>query len=244
MPIDQPNVETYPDSAGNPVLKPELATGIDIALERYMEGGGVLSANLFHRNISNLIRSQVNQEAVPWSAYPRWVRRQRNIGDATTSGIELEAKFRLDQVFAGAPGVELKSNLSLYTSRVKSVPGPDNRLDQQAKATGNIGADYRLRGVPLTLGGNLNWVPGYTTRLDVDQTASVSTKQVWDVFALWTISPTTGLRLLANNLDPRGYTTTGVNGSFNTVTNANERTTTQSFGPSYTNWQLRLELKL
>jgi len=244
VPIDQANRETYPDSAGNPALKPELATGIDIALERYIEGGGVLSANLFHRNISNLIRSQVSLEDVSWSRFDRYVRRQRNIGDATTTGIELEAKFRLDQVFTGAPGVELKSNLSVYTSRVKSVPGPDNRLDQQAKATGNIGADYRLRGVSITLGGNLNWVPGYTTRLDVDQTTTVSTKQVWDVFALWTINPTTGLRLLANNLDPRDYTTTGVNGSVNTVTSANERTTTQSFGPSYTNWQLRLELKL
>ena len=240
-----PNPETYPDSAGNAALKPELATGIDVAIERYIEGGGVLSANLFHRSISNLIRSQVNlEQTVPWSTGPRHVRRQRNIGDATTSGIELEAKFRLNQLFTGAPGVELRSNLSVYSSRVNSVPGPDNRLDQQAKASANIGADYRLRGVPLTLGGNLNWVPGYTTRLDVDQTTSVSTKRVWDMFALWTINPTTGLRLLANNLDPRDYTTTGVNGSVNVGTGATERTTSQSFGPSYTNWQLRLELKL
>ena len=243
-PTDQANFETYPDSAGNPALKPELATGIDVALERYIEGGGVLSANLFHRSISNLIRSQVQLEDVPWSRFERHVRRQRNIGDATTTGIELEAKFRLDQLFTGAPGVELKSNLSVYTSRVKSVPGPDNRLDQQAQATGNIGADYRLRGVPLTLGGNLNWVPGYTTRLDADQTTTVSTKQVWDVFALWTLNPSTGLRLLANNLDPRDYTTTAVNGSVNVPNTASERTTTRSFGPSYTNWQLRLELKL
>ncbi len=97
-----------------------------------------------------------------------------NIGYVTTSGIELEAKFRLDQLIAAAPRVEMRSNLSPYTSRVKSVPGPDNRLDQQAKATGNIGADNRLRGLPFTLDGNLNWVPGYITRLDVDQTTSVS----------------------------------------------------------------------
>ena len=244
-PDGPPNPESYPDSAGNAGLKPELATGIDVAIERYLEGGGVLSANLFHRSISNLIRSQVALEpVVPWSTGPRNVRRQRNIGDATTSGIELEAKFRLDQLFSGAPGVELKTNLSLYTSRVSSVPGPDNRLDQQAKASGNIGADYRLRGVPLTLGANLNWVPGYTTRLDVDQSTRVSTKQVWDVFALWTLNPTTGLRLLANNIDPRDYGTTGVNGSVNVATGVKERITSESFGPSYTNWQLRLELKL
>ncbi len=244
-PIDQSNRETYPDSAGNSSLKPELATGIDVALERYLERGGVLSANLFHRNISNLIRGQVELESsVPWSSFPRWVRRQRNIGDATTTGVELEAKFRLDQLITGAPGVEMRSNLSLYSSRVKSVPGPDNRLDQQAKATGNIGADYRLRGLPFTLGGNMNWVPGYTTRLDVDQTTRVTTKRVWDVYTLWTISPTMGLRLLGNNLDPRDYITTTANGSTNVATGAAERTTSQSFSNSYTNWQLRLELKL
>ncbi len=245
-PTNRPNTEPFPDSAGNPALKPELATGIDIAIERYLEAGGVLSANLFHRNINNLIRSDVDLEpVVPWSTTPRWVRRQRNIGNATTSGIELEAKFRLDQLISEAPRVEMRSNLSLYTSRVKSVPGPDNRLDQQAKATGNIGADYRLRGVPITLGGNLNWVPGYTTRLDVDQTTSVSTKQVWDMFVLWTINPSTGLRLLGSNLDPREYITTGVNSAVNPLNgNAVERTTSQGFNTNYINWQLRLELKL
>ena len=243
-PIDQANRETYPDSAGNPELKPELATGIDVALERFMEGGGVLSANVFHRQISNLIRSQVALEDVPWSSFDRWVRRSRNIGDATTSGIELEAKFRLDQLIAAAPRVEMRSNLSLYTSRVKSVPGPDNRLDQQAKATGNIGADYRLRGLPFTLGGNLNWVPGYTTRLDVDQTTSVSTKRVWDAFVLWTINPAAGLRVMGSNLDPRDYLTTNVNGSTNVASGLAERTTSQSFSSNYINWQVRLELKL
>ena len=245
-PTNRPNTEPFPDSAGNPALKPELATGIDIAIERYLESGGVLSANLFHRNISNLIRSDVEQEpVVPWSSTARYVRRQRNIGNATTSGIELEAKFRLDQLVSEAPRVEMRSNLSLYTSRVKSVPGPDNRLDQQAKATGNLGADYRLRGVPITLGGNLNWVPAYTTRLDVDQTTSVSTKQVWDLFVLWTINPSTGLRLLGSNLDPRDYITTGVNSAVNPLNNNTvERTTSQGFNTNYINWQLRLELKL
>ena len=244
-PTSAPNTEAFPDSAGNSALKPELATGIDVAIERYMEGGGVLSANLFHRNISNVIRSQVSLEDVPWSGPDRYVRRQRNIGNATTSGIELEAKFRLDQLISEAPRVEMRSNLSLFTSRVKSVPGPDNRLDQQAKATGNIGADYRLRGLPLTLGGTFNWVPGYTTRLDVDQTTSVSTKRVWDAFVLWTVNPSTGLRLTGTNLDPREYITIGVNSNANPLNGGMlERTTSQGFNTNYVNWQLRLELKL
>ena len=236
------NIETSPDSAGNPKLKPELATGIDIALERYLDGGGLLSANFFHRNISNLMRGVTTLEAVSWSAFPRWVRRQKNIGGAVTTGLEMEAKFRLDQAIEGATPIELHGNLALYNSKVKAVPGPDNRLDQQAKATANGGADYRLRGTPLTLGGNLNWVPGYTTRVDVDQTVTVGTKVVWDAYALWTFDPGVALRLLGSNLAPHEYANTTRDDGPGLA--GRERLTVRSNGPSYINWQLRLELKL
>ena len=204
----------------------------------------MLSANLFHRNISNLMRGVTTKTPVPvsWSTVDRYLRQQKNIGDATTSGLELEAKFRLDRLFSDALPIELRSNLSLYRSRVKAVPGPDNRLDQQAKATANLGADYRLRGLPLSLGGNVNWVPGYTTRVDVDQSVSVTTNQVWDAYVLWTISPAVALRVLGNNLDPRDYANTTVNDTV--VASATERTSVRSVGPSFVNWQLRLELKL
>jgi outer membrane receptor for ferrienterochelin and colicins len=238
FPASGPNEATAPDNAGNPGLLPELATGVDLALERYLQAGGVLSANLFHRNISNLIRGVTTLESVSWSPVPRYVRRQQNIGGAVTQGIELEAKFRLDQLVAETPPVELRSNLSLFNSRVKNVPGPNNRLDQQAKATANLGADYRSRGLPLTLGGNVNWVPGYDTRTALEQTTSVSTKQVWDAYALWTFNPTVAVRLLASNLDPRDYETRTA------ITTGNELETARSFGPSAVNWQLRLELKL
>jgi outer membrane receptor for ferrienterochelin and colicins len=239
------NTRIAADSSGNPNLKPELATGLDLAFERFLDGGGLLSANLFYRRISDLMRSEVLLEAsVPWSAYPRWVRRTRNIGNASTVGLELEAKFRLDQVVTGATPVELRANASFYNSKVDQVPGPNNRLDQQARATANLGADYRLRGTPLTLGGNLNWVPSTLVRLAADQTTQSSSKQVWDVFALWTFSPTVGLRLLSNNALPRDYETLTVTDSLNPLTGRAEQTRGNNGGPSHINWQLRLEMKL
>jgi iron complex outermembrane receptor protein len=123
------------------------------------------------------------------------------------------------------------------------VPGPDNRLDQQARATGNFGADYRLRGTPLTLGGNINWTPSGVTKTEVGQFSRVTDKRVWDAYALWTFSPSVALRLLGNNLVPRDYTTTSISELANMAT-GNERTTVASSGPSYINWALRLELKL
>ena len=169
-PTPGPNTPTQPDRAGNPDLKPELATGIDIAVERYLSGSGLLSANVFVRKISNFMRSQTALEDVSWSpGQPRWVARQQNIGNAMTQGIELEAKARLSEVLGeAAPKVDLRANLSLFRSRVESVPGPDNRIDQQPDYTANVGADYRIPGLPLTLGGNVNWTPAYDTRFDLN----------------------------------------------------------------------------
>jgi outer membrane receptor for ferrienterochelin and colicins len=237
-PVPGPNIPTSPDREGNPELRPELATGIDVAIERYLPGGGLFSANLFRRNIGNLIRSVTTLQAVAWANVPRWVAQPKNIGDAVTQGLELEAKFRLTDFWPEALPLDVRANASLFRSRVASVPGPDNRLDQQPPATANLGADYRFRGVPLTLGGSVNWNPAYTTRLSEVQTVDQGRKLVVDANALWVFAPGVQVRLTANNLAPADYV---IGGSFDTDT---ERETTQTAARTYVNWQLRLELRL
>jgi iron complex outermembrane receptor protein len=138
--------------------------------------------------------------------------------------------------------VDIRSNLSLFSSRVKQVPGPDNRLDQQARGTLNVGADYRFRGTPIAAGGNINLVPETRTRLDEQRTRTESRKRVWDLYALWTFNPALGLRLLANNLAPQDSSTLDLTDV--RVGSGDERTRRFSTGPSDTNWQLRLEMKL
>lgn len=228
------NSETRPDRAGNPDLKPELATGVDVAVERYLAGGGILSANVFHRQISDYMRGVISQDPVT----DRWVSLMQNVGDATTQGIELEAKMRLSDVVSDAPPVDLRANASVFESRVKGVPGPDNRLDQQASGTVNLGADYRFRGTPITLGGNLNWTPGYTTRISETQWLEQGRKLVGDAYVLVFLSPSAQLRLTASNFAPRDYLTG------NRYEDAALRETSETNASSYINWQLRLELKL
>jgi iron complex outermembrane receptor protein len=243
FPATGPNEPLSPDRVGNPDLRPELATGIDIAVERYPAGGGVLSANLFHRRIDDLIRSVTSLQTVPWSPVQRWVAQDQNIGDATTQGLELEAKFRLDQLIDDAPRVDLRGNLALFRSDVAGVPGPDNRLDQQARGVANLGADYRLRGLPLLVGGTANWVPSYRTQLSAEQSVMVGSKSVFDAYALWTVTPDLALRLSASNLSARDYDD---GRQSDTVDSSNTaiRETVSSVGPTYINWQLRLEMKL
>jgi len=237
------NQEIHPDSAGNPTLKPELATGLDMAYEHYVPGGGLISANLFYRQIKNLMRSQTTLEQVSWADLPRWVARQQNVGDAVTQGLELEAKFRLSEVWLEAPKIDLRANASLFHSRVQDVPGPNNRLDQQPNGTVNLGGEYRIAGLPVTLGGNVNWTPGFTTRLSADQTLVQGDKRVADAYAVWTIDPAYQLRISASNFAPRQYITGGTLVSVNAL-GQSIRETTQTAAPSFVNVQIRLEIKL
>jgi iron complex outermembrane receptor protein len=236
FPISGNNVPTDPDRVGNPDLRPELATGIDLGFERYLEGGGVLSANVFRRNIQDLIRYQTTTTCV--SGGPRCVSSPQNVGDAVTQGVELEAKFRLNQAWDKAWPVDIRSNVSFFRSKVKDVPGPDNRLDQQPSMTANLGADYRLRGMPLTLGGNVNWNPDYDTRRSQEQLSYQGIKRVVDVYGQWRFSSATALRLTVSNLLPRDYETAT---TFNTGA---QQETARTTDRNWRNIQLRLEMKI
>jgi len=195
------NDATRPDRTGNPNLKPELATGIDLAYEHYLGKSGLLSASGFIRNIDDLMRRQTVFNGT------RWVSTPINIGRARTRGIELEAKFPLTELWPAAPLIDVRSNYSRFWSRVDGVPGPNNRLDQQPKQTANLGLDYRAKGSPLSLGGSLNWTPQTLVQTTLNETASTGTKRQFDVYGLWKLNPASQLRLSANNLDARVYET-------------------------------------
>ncbi len=233
-----PNTVDHADRSGNPNLKPELATGIDLAFESYFSKGGLFSASAFVRRISDLMRNVTSLQNVAWADVPRWVSQPQNIGKATTYGLELEAKFRLDEFFSEAWPVQVRSNLSLFRSSVNGIPGPNNKLDQQPSATANLGADYRLRSLPLSVGASVNWTPSNTVQQTLITEASSSRKLVADAFALWTVNQQTSLRLSASNFAPLDYS----NGSI-TLT-PDSQVTTQSSGASYTQWALRLEIKI
>jgi outer membrane receptor for ferrienterochelin and colicins len=234
------NSPTRPDRIGNPGLKPELATGVDIAVERYLAEGGVLSANLFRRNISDLIRYVTSEryDTVWAPGQRRFVSSPQNVGDAITQGLELEAKFRLNQVWSTAPAVDVRSNLSFFGSKVLDVMGPNNRLDQQPSMTANLGADYRIRAFPLTLGGNININPDYTTRRTEQQWVYQGAKRVVDVYGLWRYAPNMSLRMTISNLTPRDYLTgsTYLGSGFSEIANTQAR--------NWQNVQLRLEMKI
>ncbi|MDN3922902.1 TonB-dependent receptor plug domain-containing protein [Roseateles violae] len=202
----QGNTELSPDRIGNANLKPELATGLDIAFEKYLSGGGMLSIGGFYRSVDNLIRNVTSMRTVDYAPVPRYVVQPLNFSKAKTAGLEFELKGRagelMPSLFDPKTALNLRSALSLYKSRVEAVPGPDNRLDGQQPWSANAGFDYRFAGLPLTTGLSLAYTPGYLTQQTLSQSLNLSATRSLDMFAQWVFSRSLSLRLSANNLAP------------------------------------------
>lgn len=232
------NLASSPDQAGNPSLRPELATGLDLSFERHLPSGGVLSVGVFERHIRDLVRTQTMLETLNGSA--RWVARPQNVGTARTRGLALDVRANWAELVgrADVPWVSLRSNLSVYRSRVENIAGPDNRIDQQPDWSANLGADWSLREWPLTLGANVACTPGFAVQVDALQRSTADTRRVVDAYALWRFSPAAHLRLRVANWsarDDRSTLTTTTAQSVQVATTQARRSTA---------WSLRLELQL
>lgn len=228
--LSQNNSPINPDKVGNPDLKPEIANGLDIGYEHYLSHTGILAANFFYRQIHDLIRYDVSL------AGDRWVSSPVNLANAQTHGIELEAKFDLVEFFPNAPAISLRSNYSHFWSQVQDIQGPNNRIDQQPSQTANLGADYKMAALPLTIGGGLNWTPAYIVQSSTTQGNSIGLKRQLDMYALWKFSIASQLRFSINNLVNSNYFT-------NTFSTLGYPEVSNVTDPTYTTYTLRWELK-
>jgi len=220
-PTTGPNTETAPDRVGNPLLKAELATGLDIAWETYLKAGGMISVGVFHRRITGLVRNSLSLETVDWATVPRWVAKPINLSRASTTGLEFEVKGRANELmpslFEPATALSLRASLSIYASKVKDIPGPDNRLEQQQPWSANMGFDYRFKAVPVSIGASLAFTPSYEVQQSSLQRLDTGRARTIDMFAMWNLSRTDSVRVSANNfqaVDQRSNTLLS-NGDYN-----------------------------
>ena len=237
--LTQTNKPTTPDRIGNPALKPELSWGLEASYERYLDAGGILTANAYYKRIDDVIRTATTLRTVPWASAPRYVATPVNIGRADAAGLELEAKARAADLWTTELNLALRSNLSLMWSRVEGVQGPNNRLEGQPPWTLNLGADWTVKGLPLTLGGSWNYTPGFEVQQIDDQAVRQGHKSALDAYALWRINPDASLRLTLNNLLAQRYDT----GSTRTNPNGTLYQLSDSSARTYTTVNLRAEIK-
>jgi outer membrane receptor for ferrienterochelin and colicins len=190
--VNNANGPTNPDVRGNPALKPELAWGIDTAYESYFGKSGVVSLSAYARRIDAVTVQTLYQENGAWISTPF------NNGKAKVAGLEFDARFPLRSVLPAAPDMDLRANAARNWSRLDAVPGPDNRLGEQARLTANIGIDARI-GTQYTAGMNLNLQFGGATQMSGYLRSDTGPLRVLDLYAVWKTGPATQLRLSVAN---------------------------------------------
>jgi outer membrane receptor for ferrienterochelin and colicins len=226
------NTATTPATQGNPYLRAELATGLDLAFEHFIAGGGLFSASGYLRRIRDTTRD--NTVLVDGA----WVSTPVNTGAARTQGIEFEAKFPLRAWRDTAPAIDVRASLARNWSTSGGVPGPDNRLAGQTPFSATLGIDYKAARLPVTLGGSFSFQNGGPVRLSASESGYARPQRVLDLVALVRFNARHQLRLsMANALHQERMTaTTWVDGA-GTLSDA-------AFTPTSTVFRAVLEIKL
>jgi iron complex outermembrane receptor protein len=209
------NTPIAADRAGNPSLRPELSTGVDIAFEHYPQAGGVLSISYFYRNIDDLIRQNTTLESVAGTSALRWVSRPLNIGQAQSQGLELELKGKAEDwfpaFFEAGSGLQLRSAVSIYRSHVEQIEGPDSRLEAQPPWSLSLGGDARVKGTGWTLGASFVMQPGYATQQTDRQLNQRSAVRTLDAFASLKLDRFTQFRVgVVNVIAPESVSSNSV----------------------------------
>ena len=226
------NTSTAPDfQTGDANLKPELASGVDVAYEHFWAKGASMSLSTTLRNLTNY--NSRNTLLVG----TRWVNKPVNKGSATSRSIEFDAKFPLQTLYAEAPPIDFRFNMARNYSSVDEVPGPNNRLDQQVPFNATLGLDYRMRGGMIVAGASATFRSGGDVRTSVYQNRYLTPKRDLDMYVLYKYTPSLQFRLRMANILRQDT----VNSS--TYTDASGRTTSSSTNPSAMNIGASVEFK-
>lgn len=184
-----------PDKSGNPSLRPEEAVGLELGWEHFLpRAGGVLGANLFQRDIKDLVEKRTALEGA------RFVERPQNVGDAKVWGVELDARPRMDII--GMPELMLRFNYTrLFSEITNSATGQTTRISDQPPYVYNFGFDWQLSRWGAAWGVNYNYTPKFlknpTEPLKPNDEAE---QKLLDMYVMKRLNKELSLRLTAANL--------------------------------------------
>lgn len=194
------NTPDLPDLVGNPALRPEKAWGMTGSLEQYIGKDSTVGVDVFARRIEDLIGNELVLASVPWAVTQRYISRPANFGKAWTTGASLDARMKAPEFIDGAPKLELRTGVTWARSRVSTVAGPDNRLEDQSPWSGKVGLRWEPASWPAELSFDINWLPPTWRRVDENRLTRSDRRIDADLQAAWTLSPKTKLRGTITNL--------------------------------------------
>ncbi|GLQ48488.1 TonB-dependent receptor [Dyella lipolytica] len=186
-------------TTGNPALKPATANSFDFSFEKYLPEGGILSAGIFDKEISNYIAPiQLTQSFAnslfPGNSQPLRVFTYKNIGSSYARGLELNWNQQFLFLPGWLNGFGAGANYTWVDSRFEIRPGEYSLLPSTSKNTWNASVFYKRSGLALTLAaystsadlfsiGNDRTSDVYNaTRTSMDFSASYEFPENWSIY--------------------------------------------------------------
>ena len=187
-----------PELVANPTLRPEIAWGLDTAIEHFGENEVSYSLSHYFKAVSNLMRDRLYFED------NRWRQQTVNSGNAIAQGIVLDASFPIALVLKDASKFHFKTNFSRNWSRVSEVPGPNNRFADQAKFNANFDLEYKPNDAWI-LSAHYGIVSGGPLRVSLDRMNLEQVRRHTSLSAKWNIDKAHNLRISVSNLLKQTY---------------------------------------
>ncbi|MBV1775633.1 TonB-dependent receptor [Burkholderiaceae bacterium DAT-1] len=188
------NQAAMPDQTGNPLLVPELSTGIELGYQVKGTSGISWGVNAFDRRIQDVIQPVLAQQADG-----RWLLKPFNTGNAHFYGTEWSLNWHGRESALNWP-VSAHLNYSRYTSRLSTVASPYNSLAGQPAAVLDIGADYAWTTLGIEAGVNYHMQPAYTQRTSDVQSTLYNHQDTLDVYVSYQASRSVSLKLAIDQL--------------------------------------------
>jgi outer membrane receptor protein involved in Fe transport len=152
----------------------------------------MVSVSAYHKRIRDIILTRIALQGGAWTATPD------NHGGATARGLEFEGRITRGPLAA-------RVNLARNWSRLDSVPGPDNRIEDQPAWSGNLGLDFSAPSGRLEAGGTFSYRGTVASRAGSPVFSLDAPRRQLDLYALWKFDAQARLRLALSNLGQRSY---------------------------------------
>lgn len=186
-----------PDRSGNPNLKAEKTTTLQLGLERFLESkrgsGGV---NLYVRDTSNKILNRTSLEG------GRYVERPVNAASARDYSLVFDFKLKPKAI----QRLELQGNASANRLEITDRSGEFVRQESPRYAA-SLGGEYKLENEKTSLGGNVSWNSSFSREASTNTLVNVGSNHQLDLYALHRLDATANLRLSVSNLTAPKRTT-------------------------------------
>ncbi len=180
---------------GNPLLANERAWGVDVGYERQLGRRGIIGANFFYRDITNLIELFNTGEDAEAGGN---VYEARNAGKGQSWGMEIDFSTPLD--FAGLPDTGLFANYTWLDSEMRDPTlGTKRRFNNQPRHIYNLGFIQTIQSLDASLGASLSG-RSKAKEVSLDEEVDLSYGKDLEAFVEKRFADRFVLRLSASNL--------------------------------------------